>query len=112
MLNFSAFSPQTIEQSLKRIDYFVYQSVVFQVIAGFLDVVHDITVWFDPNNLVASGKSKEWFNLGYLIPEALSLTIGAYFIFLRFSFNKMHYRHTHFKWKFTIFMILIVLANW
>jgi len=63
-------------------------------------------------NSFISGMSKEWFNLGYLIPEALSMTVGAYFIFLRFSFNKIHYRHTHFRWKFTIFVILLVLGNW
>lgn len=82
------------------------------------DVMHDYHWIFNPEAGATNAEKtllrerQATFSFVYLFVEAASLTFGAYYILM---YNKMlseEYKYTNWGWKFIIFGMLMLLANW
>ena len=103
---------------MKRIRIFILQAIVVQAFALVCDVLHDYRWIYNPEGAATEEaktaliRAQSTFNYFYILLEAISLTVGAYFVL---TYNKMlteEYKYTNWGWKFIIFLIMMLLVNW
>jgi hypothetical protein len=103
---------------MKRIRIFILQAIVLQGFALVCDVMHDYKWIYNPNSELSPEentaliKAQLAFNYFYILVEAISLSVGSYFIL---TYNKMlteEYKYTNWGWKFIIFLMMMLLVNW
>ena len=97
---------------------FILQAIGVQAVVLLCDVMHDYKWIFNPDKAGSEAEKVDLlqkqisFNYFYLLVEAISLTVGSYFIL---NYNKIlveEYKYTKWEWKFLIFTMLMLLANW
>ena len=82
------------------------------------DVIHDYKWLYNPdaaNDTLTKEillEKQASFNFIYLLLEAMSITVGSYFILFYQNMLSEEYKYTNYNWKFVIYAMLMLLATW